>query len=418
MVQSTPSTISEVVVERLIIGGLGLAWHDGRTILIPYAAPGDRLLVEIKAEKRRGVHHGRIDTIVTAGPDRIEPVCPLYGRCGGCQLQHLSQEAALSVKRSFVIDALRRLARVAAVDAENCVWPTQPVQPVVGYRQRAQLHIYQHGHKTAVGFHAPNSHRVIDTNHCAILCPQLNQLLPPIHQAIADLDRPLRLSHIDLACGESGLLLALHGRAPLTPPALQPFVTGDNCLYRVNGVELSFRAGNFTQANFVGNQHLVAKVLEQAGSGHQALDLFCGIGNFTLPLRQQFDRVTGWDLCPSSIDLARQNIVNNGLSDIAIGHADLFSPAGVTQLALDESALSKTDCVVLDPPREGAALISQRLASPNRIKRVVYVSCNPATFARDTAVLVAGGWRLHSVHPIDMFPLTHHIELVALFVRS
>lgn len=417
----------EVTIQRLVSGGLGMAFHDGLTLFVPHAAPGDRVRV-VSRHLRGRTLSADIEEILEPGPARIQPFCPHYARCGGCQMQHLAPDAVLEIKRGFVSDALSHVGRLPDVE----VWPTLPPSAWQGSRQRASLKSRRVEGAQWLGFYEPNSRHLVDLPGCPVLHPRLEGLMGPLRACLGGLSVADALPQMDVTCADDGAGVLLHLLRPLQvgdEAALRgwareqglsqlwlrlgekswPLVDEGPIRYDFEGLSFHYRPGEFTQNNLAMNRLLIREVLDRAGEGEQALDLFCGMGNFTLPLARCFRRVTGVEVQSAALRRGEENARRNGLDHVVFRHADLFAPAGVGALPLEQAG-----CVVLDPPRDGALALVKRLAQKPG-PRLVYVSCNPATFARDAAILVHGGYALGPVQPVEMFPHTHHVELVASF---
>jgi 23S rRNA (uracil1939-C5)-methyltransferase len=450
----------------LIPGALGLARLDTRTVLVPFAAPGDRIRISANPGKYQGALRAPILELLEPGPDRIQPVCPHYGICGGCHVQHLRPDYVRDLKRDFVVDALRRMAHLA--DAGNCVSPLPATTRNTGYRCRATLHVEHTSGRPRIGFHRATSHRVVDLDDCPILDPRLADMLVPLHGILDAMSDARHVAAIEMACGDPDisavdLVLILTGSlgtadrkllvrramepdinrlwlqqtgGPHTTPAgsgRAPLVPGPPLRYTVDRYPLDFSVHVFTQADLAGNRQLVQHVVELATRGQarrRAVDLFCGIGNFTFPLARHFEHVIGIEGSREAIRQARTNMEElgrlmrppeqhpTGQGSVQFQLLDLFAADTATTLI---PLLKTCEVLVLDPPREGALEICRQLAGTSLApvcRRIVYVSCNPATFARDILPLLEGGFTLETVRPLDMFALTHHVELVAALVRQ
>ncbi|MBF0272366.1 MAG: TRAM domain-containing protein [Magnetococcales bacterium] len=423
----------ELTIEKLVPGGMGLARLEGRVVFVPGAMPGDRIRGRIESDHR---HHVmvRCEAILTAGPDTVDPGCPADGSCGGCQLRRLSASHQDAVKAGFVKEGLERIARLD---------PTQALQPLIparerdGYRRRATFQTRWTDHGPQLGFFAHGSHDIVDLTHCPILDPRLSALMSPLRRLIATLACRHSLSGIEVVAGDDGvgMVFCLLRPCPNTdketmrrfagetgadqvwirvgksPPS--PLVTHHPLSYAVDGFSIAFEPADFVQGHGTQNHTLVATAMTLAGKGQQAWDLFCGIGNFTLPLTRRFDRVAGSDLLPGSLRRSGENARRYDVGNRVVFHRiDLFREEDLTRLPWQEPV----DLALLDPPRNGAEALCRQLASKGP-ERIVYISCDPATFARDAAILVAGGYALEVVQPVDLFPQTRHVEITSRFVR-
>ncbi|HKA28390.1 MAG TPA: class I SAM-dependent RNA methyltransferase [Candidatus Binatia bacterium] len=415
----------DLAIERLTYGPDALAHHAGRVVFAPLAAPGDLVRARI-VERHRGFLRAELTGVVRAGPDRVEPRCPVFGRCGGCQWQHVAVAAQRAAKRGLVAEQLARLGGLHDAD----VRPTRASADAWGYRSRITL--VADGRR--LGFRRTRSHDLVEIDDCTIADPVLVSHLD-VARAWASTVRgaPLRVT---LAAAPGGVVLAATLRtrptavdgaaterllastssvrgAVLTGGA-ERLVVGDPSL-RVPvepDLVLEVPADAFTQVNPSANLLVVATVLElgEFRAGERVLDLYCGAGNFSLPLARRGAEVTGVERSPVAVAAARANADRLGLGSVR------FTRDAVAA-ALERLPPAPFDAAVLDPPRGGAADVAGALAA-RRAARILYVSCDPATLARDARTLVAGGYRLRRVQPLDVFPQTYHIETVAEFVLT
>ncbi len=383
------STTLEVEIERILPGGVGLAHADGRTIFVALAAPGDRLRVTIDRVKGN-LSFASIKEILTQSPVRVEPPCPYFGRCGGCDFQQMTYEAQLGAKAEIIRDCLRRIASLE-----------KPVDIVVHaspkdwrYRARATWQVDQE--EESVGYYERASRRVCDVADCAVLVPALQTTLEQVRAIRLDA-LPVGLKHIDVVVGEDGVSLA---------PEFADFHTS----------EVSLKIGNEVycyngEAFFQINQDLLAPLIATAlpdVTGETALDLYCGVGLFTLPLARRFSRVMGIEANPVASRFARRN-----LQRAQLGNAKIITSTVTEWLRTNVRTLGSVDLILLDPPRAGAESVVIKSILDLHPKRISYVSCDPATLARDLKKLLAGGYTLDSIAAFDMFPQTHHVETVA-----
>ncbi|MBF0155102.1 MAG: 23S rRNA (uracil(1939)-C(5))-methyltransferase RlmD [Magnetococcales bacterium] len=423
----------EITIQRLVPGGDGLGFHADGAVFVPFTAPGDHLRVRL-TQGGRHYRRGEMVTLLSPGPERMEPLCSHYGHCGGCHLQHLQRDSRHQAKRAFVLDGLQRLGHIA--DADALTRPLLPAPDDTGYRQRASFKVRHIQGRLLLGFFAPGSHHLVDVARCPILHPALEALLSPLRQVLGRIARPDRLPQVDAVQGENGTAVILHHLDPLPTrdqerlrgfaqergllqlwlqsgrkQTLTPLVEGADPFYRLEEMALRFRPGDFTQANFAQNRRLVTQILELAGSGNKAVDLFCGIGNFTLPLGYRYAQVAGIEGYGPAVERGQNNARNNRMATLHFRQMNLHGSH-----RLDIPELAEADLCLINPPRTGAKTIMACL-SHSPVERVIYVSCDPATFARDAAHLSHNGYRLQLVQPFDMLPLTHHVETVALFTR-
>lgn len=380
----------EVTIERILPGGVGLAHAEGRTILVGLAAPGDRLRVEVERTQGR-VSFAKIKEVLVASPVRVEPLCPYFGRCGGCDFQQLDYSAQLEAKVEIIRDCLRRIARIEPPASI----PITPSPLEWRYRARA---LWQHDAAHArLGYFERGSHRVCDIAECPVLMPGLQEVLYDLRERLKTNSLPRDVEDFQAVTGDEGASLA----PPLKEdePRQLSLTIGEN-RYR-------FSAEGFFQINQSLLPALVAAATEVA-KGDKAIDLYCGVGLFTLPLARRFNHVTGVEGNPSAVSYARRNLEDAHLTNARIER-------GAVDEWLSANALSRApvDLVVLDPPRTGLEAGATDGILALRPRRIIYVSCDPATLARDLREMLNGGYSLGPISAFDMFPQTHHVETVA-----
>ncbi len=447
----------EVTIERILPGGLGLAHAEGKTVMVALAAPGDRLRIQIDRVKGN-VSFGRIQEILTPSPNRVEPPCPYFGRCGGCDFQQLSYEAQLAAKLEIIKDCLRRIGSIETIpDFEITPAPNQ-----WHYRSRAQ---WQYDAiRQRLGYFESGSRRVCDVAACAVLVPELQQMLSSLRERMQDGSLPEDTRDVRALAGNEGVSIALNcvstptNRGPQagSPPGVvdregskgrgsSPTVRegskeqGSSPTVRVgsdssvepeevrkvtrsiHGETYALNAESFFQTN----DDLLSALIDAAlsgASGEVAVELYCGVGLFTIPLARRFARVIGVEDDTSAADFARVNLANAGLTNAKIANEDVsdwlkenlecgdLSPLSEKRRPID--ALEHPDFLLLDPPRTGAEsrVITGILGV--RPQKICYVSCDPATLARDLKKLISGGYTLDSLAAFDMFPQTHHVETI------
>jgi 23S rRNA (uracil1939-C5)-methyltransferase len=437
---SAPS--GAVTVASLDQEGRGIARVDGKAIFIEGALPGE--IVTIATLKRKPTYElARADTIVKANPARVDPRCPHFGVCGGCSLQHFDASAQVATKQRTLEDALWHLGRVRAA---------QLLPPIHGpdwhYRYRARLsvrHVEKKG-GVLVGFHERKSSYVADMTSCAILPRKISDLLPALRTLIAGLTVRDRLPQIELAVGDGadaayvlvlrileplassdeaalaafadryGVQFYLQPGGPATAVPLKP--GGPSLAYTLPEFDLvfPFSPTEFTQVNPAVNRTLVRRAMAMLDPqpGDRIADFFCGIGNFTLPIARRGATVVGIEGNLALVRRAEEIASRNAVTTLASFRAmNLFE---VTSESIE--ALGPLDKVLIDPPREGAIALVKALPGDGPPERIVYVSCNPATLARDAAVLVHDhGYKLAAAGVVNMFPHTAHVESIAVFGR-
>jgi 23S rRNA (uracil1939-C5)-methyltransferase len=373
----------EVEIERILPGGMGLAHAGGKTVFVSLAAPGDRVRVQVEREQGN-VLFASIVEIIAPSPIRIEPPCPYFGRCGGCDFQQLTYEAQVAAKSEMIRDCLHRIARLEDVP-EIVVTPSPNDWR---YRMRAMWQI-DHDERT-IGYYERGSRRVCDVVDCAVLRPELQEKLEQV-RATEWNQFPPDLKHLDVVAGENGVSFA---------PAFADFETRELSL-RIRGEVYHYNAQSFFQINPSLLVPLIDFALDDA-SGESALDLYSGVGLFTLPLSRQFKKVVAVESNPTAVRFARRNLQNTNARVIAAGVAEWIRSAPMRDV----------DFVLLDPPRAGAESAVIKGILDLRPPQISYVSCDPATLARDLKKLLSGGYKIRSIRGFDLFPQTHHVETV------
>jgi 23S rRNA (uracil1939-C5)-methyltransferase len=437
--KSVPSPAPGVAVESLDLEARGVARHDGKVIFIEGALPGETVTYS-SYRKKPSYEFAQLSQVLRPGAARVSPRCPHFGVCGGCSMQHLHPFAQVAVKQRVLEDNLWHIAKVRP---DLLLRPIQG--PDWGYRYRARLSVRYVPKKggVLVGFHEKKSSYVADMRECHVLPEAISRLLLPLRQLIESLSIRDRLPQIEYAQGQSVTVLVLRILEPPSAPdedllrdfadqhqvqlwfqpkgpdTVVPFwpLSAPGLSYTLPeyGLSMPFKPTDFTQVNHQINQSLVSYALRllQVQPSDRVLDLFCGLGNFTLPLATLARQVHGVEGSETLVQRALDNAHANGLSNTSFAARNLF------ELTADEMASwGAFDRVLIDPPREGALAVAQALTSASvpRPGRVVYVSCNPATLARDAAVLVhEGGWKLAAAGVVNMFPHTSHVESIAVF---
>jgi 23S rRNA (uracil1939-C5)-methyltransferase len=427
----------ELIPQKLIYGGDALGHYQGRPVLVPRALPGERLEVE-EVRTAKGVVHARPLRVLEASPNRVDPPCLYFGRCGGCQYQHLAPEHQAAAKREILRETLRRIGKITW-ESEIQIHAAHPWN----YRNQAQLKVARRPDgQVALGFFEAESHRLFPVDVCLILSPRLNAILTQLRQG--EWSRLLgKCREVELLVDERDERVAVTLRGRLSPAEAE--ATARDMLSRPSGVvsvaaemdgklqvfgeprleyavgDFRYRIspGSFFQASRFLLPELVAAVTgDEAGlpaaviSGRQtlALDLFAGVGLFTLPLARRFTQVAGVEAsAPSAADLAA-NAEAHSLQNVRAVSATAFD-------FLRRFAQAEPDLVILDPPRAGVGVRTLKLLATLRPRRIHYVSCNPPTLARDLGYLLGRGYRLNSVELFDFFPQTFHLESLVRLTR-
>jgi 23S rRNA (uracil1939-C5)-methyltransferase len=426
-----------VVVESLDREGRGIARVEGKAIFIDGGLPGETVSYA-SYRKKPNYELASVTAIHDASAARELPRCRHFGVCGGCSMQHLELHSQVAAKQRVLEDSLWHIGKVR---------PETLLRPIYGlswgYRHRARLSVRLVPKKGGilVGFHERKSSFIADMTRCEVLPPRISDLLVPLRSLVAGLSMPTRLPQIELAVGEEVTVLVLRILDPLNPSdedALRGFATQHGIQFWLQSagpdtaepffptdapplyyslpefaVQIHFRPTDFTQVNHAVNRILVrhAMNLLDPRPGEHIADLFCGLGNFSLPIASRGAQVLGVEGNAELVRRAEDNARKNGLAGRArFQVANLFEAPSCTELG-------GFDKLLVDPPRDGAVEVVKALREAGP-RRIVYVSCDPATLARDAEVLVhVKGYRLAAAGVINMFPHTSHVESIALFER-
>ncbi|WP_207480804.1 class I SAM-dependent RNA methyltransferase [Arenibaculum pallidiluteum] len=414
----------ELTVERIGGRGDGLATYEGHPVFVPQTVPGDRVRVKLLGERAGGIT-AEVLELVEPGPLRAEPGCALFGRCGGCALQHVDDAGYAAWKRDQVETALRRAGVEAPVEAA--------IRTPEGVRRRATFAAKRAGGKVVLGFNERMSHWIVPVERCLVIDPAIEAVLPalrttldavlpdgpPADVSVAVLDGGLDVLVTggpapDLAAREAWAALAegadlarLSWRAEERAP-VEPLAHRRPVFARFGDVAVPVAPGAFLQASPEGEAALVAAAGAALAGAARIIDLFSGAGTFTFPLARKA-RVHAVEGDGAALDALAAGA--RGIPGITVERRDLVREPVPAQ------ALNRFDGVLFDPPRAGAARQAEEIARSN-VPVVVGVSCNPATFGRDARVLVDGGYRLERVTPVDQFLWSPHVELVGVFRRG
>ena len=380
----------ELRILRLATGGDGVAKApDGRTVFVPLSAPDDLLEVQIVDVQRRFLR-AEILKILSPGPARAQAPCSVFGVCGGCAWQHLEYPAQVEAKRTILADTLSRIGGVT-LDQVPIVMPSPRGY---GYRARARL-LAGAGES---GFRARRSHRLCATTACPVLAPALESALEDVR----------RLSAADPEPVEWEIASGSHGPARCSRVGEK---TASPMVIQIEEDEIQISPGTFAQANALLWGDLHRRVLDATGRGQRALELYAGAGFFTLALARRFSDVTVIESAASAIADLRQNLARAGLDHVEVILASV-------EAILSSRRFARPDVVLLDPPRAGLAESALKAVADLRAQKIVYLSCDPATLARDTARFVERGYRVASVEGFDLFPQTPHLEALVVLEPS
>jgi len=433
-----PQEPVERLIESLSHDGRGVAHDQGKTQFIEGALPGERVLARY-TNKRRRFDELRTEEVLDGAPGRVEPPCPHAGICGGCSLQHLGSDAQIQFKESTLREQFAHFGGIAPEQ-----WESPMRGPTLGYRRKARLGVryVRKRDEVLIGFREKGNSFIADIDACAVLDPRVGTRLTDLRVLVRSLSVYESLPQIEVACGDDAVALVFRHLQPLTgedrerliqfgqahdlqiylqpgrPDSVHriwPETGAERLSYRLASVdlELAFHPMDFTQVNAEINQKMVDRALEwlEPGPDDRVLDLFCGLGNFSLPMARHAGRVVGIEGDSAMVERGAENARANGLDNLSFGCANLQADFTAEPWARDGF-----DKILIDPPRSGALEIAEYLPAFGA-KRIVYVSCNPATLARDAGVLVRQGYRLVRAGVMDMFPHTTHVESIALFER-
>jgi len=431
-------TVVEADITDLSHDGRGVTHINGKAVFVSRALAGERVRLRFTG-KHRHYDEASVEEVLSASPDRVEARCAHFGVCGGCALQHLDPAAQIAAKQRVLLENFERIGKV-----QPAQWlPALTDQPW-GYRRKARLSVkyVEKKGRVLVGFRESNGRYVADIARCEVLHPAVGERIALIAQLLEGMDGKREIPQIEVAAGDDLVALIFRHLQPLTArdseALLQFGKTHGLGIYLQPGgidsvaplwpedarlsfrlpaydVELEFRPLDFIQVNAGMNRRMIehALTLLEPQPGDRVLDLFCGLGNFTLPLARRAAQVTGVEGDAGLVRRAQQNAQRNNVENATFFSADLAADQRATPWAKADYEL-----LLLDPPRSGAAEILQYL--PKRsARRLVYVSCHPASLARDAGTLVnQHGFKLRSAGVMDMFPHTAHVESIALFERN
>lgn len=418
----TTREIITVTVSDLDPFGQGVARHNGKTLFINGLLPDERAEIKITEDKKQYAR-AQVKRRLNDSPEREKPRCPYFGVCGGCQQQHASVALQQRSKQAA-------LARLMKHDVDE-VLSAAPWQ----YRRRARLSLnyLPKTQQLQMGFRRAGSNEIVEVMQCPVLVPTLEALLPALRDCLQTLSGVRHLGHVELVQADNGPLMVLRHTAPLSLPdiaKLEQFshshhlalwlapqsdsieqLSGELPWYSSDGLRLTFSPRDFIQVNDGVNQRMVETALTwlDVQPEDRVLDLFCGMGNFTLPLAKRAASVVGVEGVPALVEKGQYNAEQNRLHNVTFFHENLEED--VTRQAWAKNGFDK---ILLDPARAGAPGVMQHIVklAPSR---VVYVSCNPATLARDSEVLIAAGYQIQRLAMLDMFPHTGHLESMVLF---
>lgn len=430
----------EVVIEAMSHEGRGIATIEGKKVFIDGALPGERVSF-IYTRQKKSYDEGKVDVVHEASAQRVTPPCEHFGVCGGCSMQHLSPADQIAHKQSVLIDHFKHYANI---DLD------EPMPAIVGehqgYRRKARLGVKYVEKKGGIiiGFREKHQANLIThMQHCEILHPSIMALIPELKTCLGSLSIPAEIPQVEVAVGDDHVAIIIRHLQALseqdyqtlrqfaeqtqvhvytqskgldTVKRLWPEGGEERLHYALPAFDLTmaFHPNDFTQVNADINRLMLDKAMALLApeKEERILDLFCGLGNFTLPIARACDHAIGVEVDDEMVERARINAAQNGLNNVEFYRADLTQDFGSQAWAKDKFAK-----ILLDPPRTGALEVIKHFPALEAW-RIVYVSCNPATLARDAEELLKQGYQLKNAGVMDMFPHTSHVESIALFERS
>jgi len=428
----------EVDITDLSHDGRGVARLDGKAVFVAGALPGERARIRY-TKRSRNFDEAKVEELLTRSPERIEPRCIHFGTCGGCSLQHLSPAAQIAAKQRVLAENFERIGKV-----EPARWLDPLSDEAWGYRRKGRLSVkwVAKKDKVLVGFREDNPRFVADLSVCHTLLPQVGERLAALGELVGSLDAKAAIAQIEIAAGDDAVALTFRNLQPLSqndrdaliafgqqnalaillqpggPDSVTPLWPSQVTLsFRIpeSDIDIEFRPLDFIQVNAGMNRRMIARALEllDPQPDDRVLDLFCGLGNFTLPIARRVGSVVGVEGEAALVARSRENAARN-----RIANAEFFA----ADLAADQTDAPWTkqgyDKLLLDPPRSGAAAVLDYLPR-KETQRLVYVSCHPGSLARDAGTLVERhGFKLAAAGVMDMFPHTAHVESIALFERG
>ncbi len=435
---SLPETPTTALITALTHDGRGVAHVDGKAVFIDEALPGEQVEFTY-TDIRKDYAEGKLARLISRSELRAMPLCPHYGVCGGCSFQHVQPEQQILIKQDLLIEQFKRIGKLDIPE----LW--QPLTgPHWGYRRKARMGVkyVAKKNKVLVGFRERRHPYLAEIGNCLVMHPVIGEKLLALGEMIAQLSIRAQIPQIEVAIGDEECVLAIRVLSPPNPEDIEimrqfghrhgislclqakgpdsiaPLPGEPDIIPRYTlpnyGLEFHFRPALFTQVNYELNRLMIDRVIDNLAlqPTDNVLDLFCGLGNFTLPMARQAGRVVGIEGDLPLVKHAEANARHNGITNVAFFAADLSKDLGNPPWAL-----SQYDKILLDPSRAGASEVLPyfKIWQPERI---VYVSCNPSTLARDAGLLVNElGYRLVKVGVMDMFPHTAHVESLALFIK-
>lgn len=415
----------------------GIASVDGKIHFVQGAMSDEKCTIKT-VKKHSQFNDAVVDELVTSSPKRVSPKCEHFGVCGGCKLQYIDSDEQIKIKQAALLDQLQRTAKIQ---------PKTILEPITGpvwqYRYKARLGVkYVHKkEKVLVGFREANSRYLADLNQCLVLHESIGEKIPLFQALIRSLSNYQQIPQLEVAVGDSNTAIVIRHlkpfiggdieklkafatehnmhiyvqpKGPNTIAKLWPVDNVDRLYYELDELTMAFHPADFTQINPAINRKMVSKAIELLDLSKEdtVLDLFCGLGNFSLPIAKRVHSLVGVEGDKVMVSRCEENANANSIKNTCFYSADLFKTLPNSSWVSDQY-----DKLLIDPPRSGALEIISQIPKWNP-KRIVYVSCNPATLARDTAELIKIGYDLNKAGVLDMFPHTSHVESIALFEKD
>ena len=430
-----------LTLDDLLENGQGVGRSAGIVAFVTGGLPGETVRIAVDAVKRNYVS-GHVTTIERASPDRVAPFCPVFPECGGCQTQHLAYRSQLTWKRRMVGDALARLGGLRDVPVDDTVASPEAER----YRNKASLVMRFTGGNVQLGFYAARTHRVVPIDGCPVLIPRLDAAVRQLVAYASKTARPFAgVRHVVARASATGpaLVLSFNGAKPnrmlgaladelranvngLTGLTTSWDLDSENAIFgkrlagiwgapaleeNVAGARLRFGIASFFQVNTAMLELIAQRIIAETAQASRVVDLYCGVGTFGVILGMRGVASTGVESFKPAADEAAANASINGVVNAAFEHADAVEAVSGKR---GRTLLARTDAVILDPPRKGCEAAVLTALAANAVPTILYVSCNPATLARDAKMLVEQGYLLERATPYDMFPQTGHVEIVAV----
>ncbi len=391
----------DVGIDSVAYGGEGVARHAGYVVFVPDVIPGEKVRVRITAAKR-SYGKGVPVEITEPSPDRTQPRCEVYGLCGGCQYQHVTYQRSLEIKEQQVREVV---GRIAGIPIEEICAPIRPAPEPWNYRNVVSLKVRKSDGGWEAGYVARDNLTLVPITGCPIAKDPINESIASLGAGLEGFEHPDRIGEVTLKHGGGRTLLYPWYRKPYR------FKSAERLTYSHGGLTFSYGMKSFFQVN----HSMIPGLLEVVGEalapahGQALLDLYAGAGLFSIAQARNFDRVVGIEVAGEAVGCFRENIRANGLKNVSVVRGAVEKVLKIAYRKLGRREVS----VLVDPPREGMRPEIIRFLIASRIRRIVYVSCDPATLARDLKMLISS-YSIKKITPLDMFPQTRHLETVAV----